>query len=482
MGFALQVATRLLRREGAAPRWARVGRMLGPLAIVGAAALWLLESASPLLLGLIWLAGLFGLIAGLVGWLRPLLVVAVFGLALGVASLFVVLGVASGVEQELIRSMARLNGHAMISKYGLDFYEYDEVATLLEGDPRIRAAVPFVFGVGMAVAVPDEGTLEENTETADPLIVTIKGVDPRRAAKLSGIAELFSVGDLHGSLRPAGPRDSAGIVLGWRLARRLGVEPGERVRVVVPEAIRPDSNVDDRPHHGEFEVLGLLDTGFAEFDATLVLLHITAAQALVYGQMRASGIELELEEPRLDAAMPIAEELAAELDQPRTSVGRPPHYRAGSWFERSEQLTVIRQAKALLVVVLGLIVVVASSSLVAALLVLIRGKRRHIGVFAAIGARRSQVFWCFEWVGLAAGSIGALAGLLLGGFSLLLLDRARFGLDPEVYMFDRLPVAFVGIDMLIPSAIALAVCGLVSGPVARKASGLRPLESITFGD
>lgn len=484
MGFALQVAARMLRREGGAPRWARIARVLGPgLAIAGIVTLGLLDSSSPILLALIWLAGLVGVIAGLVSWLRPLLVVAVLGLALGVASLFVVLGVASGVEQSLIRSMARLNGHAMISKYGLDFYEYDEVASVLEADPRIRAASPFVFGVGMAVAIrPEPVDDEEDAVGNDPLIVTIKGIDPRRAAKLSGIAELFSDGDLHGSLRPAGPRTSAGIVLGSRLARRLGVGLGDRVRIVVPEAIRPDSSVDDRPHHGEFEVLGLLDTGFAEFDATLVLVHITAAQALVFGQMRASGIELELEEPRLGSALPLATELAAKLDEPRTSVDRPPHFRADSWFERSEQLTVIRQAKGLLVLVLGLIVVVASSSLVGALLVLVRGKRRHIGVFAAIGARRSQVFWCFEWVGLAAGLIGAGTGLLLGGFSLILLDRARFELDAEIYMLDRLPVAFVGVDMLIPTVIALAVCGLVSGPIARQASGLRPLESITFGD
>ncbi|MFV8753391.1 ABC transporter permease [Nannocystaceae bacterium ST9] len=480
MGFALQVAARMLRREGRAPSWARAARALGlGVAIVGALVLGSSDAGPVWLLGLAWLAGLIGVIAALVCWLRPLLVVAVFGLALGVASLFVVLGVASGVEQALIRSMARLNGHAMISKYGLDFFEYDQVASTLVADPRIRAASPFVFGVGMAVVVPAEPDAEAESE---PLIVTIKGVDPRRASQLSGIAELFAEGDLVGSLRPAGPREPAGIVLGTRLAARLGVGLGDRLRVVVPEAIHADSGVGDRPRHGEFEVLGLLDTGFAEFDATLVLVHITAAQALVFGEMRASGIELELEQPRIGAALAIADELAAKLDEPRTSVGRLPWFRADSWFERSEQLTVIRQVKALLVVVLGLIVVVASSSLVAALLVLIRGKRRHIGVFAALGARRSQVFWCFEWVGLAAGLIGAGTGLLLGGFTLLLLDWARFGLDPEVYMVDRLPVAFVGVDMVIPTLIALFVCGLVSGPVARQASGLRPLESITFGD
>lgn len=478
MRFALTVATRLLRREGAPGRARLVGGLGLGVGVGGLLALVGLDAGSAWMLALVWLAGAIGLIAALVSWLRPMLVVAVLGLALGVASLFVVLGVSSGVERELIRAMARLNGHAVIGKYGLDFFEFDEVAARLDADPRIRAASPFVFGVGMAVPLVAEGG---EAAELDPRIVMIKGLDPRRASALSGIEQLFVAGDLAGSLRPAGPRESAGVVMGERLARRLGLALGDRVRLVVPEAIRPDSSVDDRPHVGEFVLLGLIDAGFAEFDENLVLVHITAAQALVFGELRASGIELELEEPRLGDALPIAEELAAMLDAPRTAQGRPPHYRADSWFERSEQLAIVRQARALLVVVLGLIVLVASSSLVAALLILIRGKRRQIGVLAALGARPSQVFWCFELVGLATGLIGAGLGLALGAFTLLALDRVRFGLDPSVYMVDRLPVAFVWVDLAIPTALALLMCGLVSGPVARSAAAIRPLDSLTFG-
>jgi lipoprotein-releasing system permease protein len=476
MPFAATIAARLLRREGASRR-GQLGLGLALAATSALALAWLGEQAAALL-ALVWLLGVTGLVLALVAWLRPMLIIAVLGLAIGVARLFVVLGVSSGVERELVRAMARLNGHALVGKYGLDFYEYDEVAARLDADPRIRAASPFVFGVGMLVPLRDEPDSDEAGAALEPRIVTIKGLEPVRASAMSGVEALFVEGSLASSLRPAGPRELAGLVVGVRLARRLDLRLGDRVRIVVPEAIRPDSRVDDRPHAGEFELLGLIDSGFAEFDESLVLVHITAAQALVYGQLRATGIELELEDPRIGDALPIAEELVAQLDEPRTSVGRPPHYRADSWFERSEQLTIIRQSRALLVVVLGLIVLVASSSLVAALLILIRGKRHHIGVFSSLGARPRQIFWSFELVGLATGLIGASLGLALGGFTLLALDRARFGLDPSIYMVDRLPVAFVLGDLVIPSVLALAVCGVVSGPVARAAARLRPLEML----
>ncbi|MFO7565461.1 MAG: ABC transporter permease [Enhygromyxa sp.] len=468
-GFVGLLAARLIRRRGPAPRWA-VALGWGALAVLVAAGLGLaLGLRGPIVIASAWLASLAGLLALLVARLRPLLVVSVLGLALGVASMFVVLGVGSGVEAVLISSLARLNGHAMVSKYGLDFYEYEAVARELEADPRVRAASPLVFGVGALVLA------DAPEQDSEPVVVSLKGVDPQRLARFSGIEELFAVGGLD-SLRPADPGVRPGIALGVRLAQRIGAEPGSVVRVVVPAEIRQDPDANDgRPRQAEFEVLGLIDTGFAEFDSSFALMHLRAAQAVVFGQMRATGIELELAEPRLGAVMPIARQLSDRLNEPIIGEGKPPLYRAGSWLERSEVLGSIRQTKALLALMVGLIVVVASSSLIGALLLLVRHERRHIGVLAALGARPRQLFAAFELVGVLVGALGSALGLALGSISLLALTLLRLDLDPDIYMIDHLPVAFVLGDMLVPSGLALLVCATVSGPIARRVGKTRPL-------
>lgn len=471
MSFVGLVARRMVvhRRAGSLR-----GLVLGCALIValGSVALALGERGPWLLAGM-WLACLTGSVAVLIDRLRPMLVVAVVGLALGVASLFVVLGVASGIERTLVGSLARLNGHAMVNKYGLDFEEYDAIADTLERDERVRAAAPFVFGVGAIVVVEDEsGDLSNDL---GPVIVTIKGVDPQRLAEFSGAAELFAAGDLS-ALRPAGPRTPPGIVLGTRLARRIGARVGDRVRVVVPESIRQgDDPTTATPRHGEFELLGLLDTGFAEFDASFVLMHLTAAQAIVFGQRRVSGVELELREPRLARLGPVAAELVAGLNVPRTQAGLPPLYRAASWAERSPELAMIRQTKALIVAVLSAIILVSSGSLLGALLLLVRREHRHIGVLAALGARPRQLFWVFELVGVGIGVVGSGLGLIWGGVSLAALRLVRLELDADVYMIDHVPVDFVLADLVIPTLIAVGVCALVSGPVARKVGRTRPL-------
>jgi lipoprotein-releasing system permease protein len=482
-GFIGLLARRLIRRTGPAPRWAVGLGWIGLAMLIVAVLALLLGLRGPLAISSLWLASLAGLIALLVMRLRATLVVSVLGLALGVASMFVVLGVGSGVERVLVASLARLNGHAMVSKYGLDFHEYEDVARALEADARVRAASPFVFGVGALVLVdPDadqrvdspEGPPVDQLEA--PVVVTIKGVDPERLAGFSAVDELFAAGGL-ASLRPADARTRPGIVLGQRLARKLGAGLGSIVRVVVPAEIRQDPAASDaRPRHAEFEVLGLLDTGFAEFDSSFALVHLRAAQAVVFGEARVSGIEIELRDARLGTATPIARELTEQLNRPLTKQGKPPLYRAASWVERSATLTSIRQTKALLAVIVSLIVVVASSSLIGALLLLVRRERRHIGVLASLGARPRQLFAAFELVGVAVGLLGSLLGLALGSISLVALRLLRLELDPEVYMIDRLPVAFALADRMFPTALAVLVCAIVSGPIARRVGKTRPLE------
>jgi lipoprotein-releasing system permease protein len=469
VGFVGLVARRLMLREHS-PTRARVLAALCLVVLVITGCMLAVGWRSVLVVAGFWLASLLLLVSLLIVRLRAMLVVSVLGLALGVASLFVVLGVASGVEQLLVDSLARLNGHAMVSKYGLDFYEYDDVVAELEADPRVHAASPFVFGVA-AIVLADEAQVEE----LEPVIVTVKGVDPEQLDDFSTTSELFAAGDFT-ALRPAGPRTRPGVVLGTRLARRLDARPGEVVRIVVPDSIKQDGDpTQGEPRHGEFEVLGLLDTGFAEFDASFVLMHITAAQALVFGQRRASGIELELEDARLGQSMSVAVELVEALNRPLTDQRLPPLYRAASWADRSATLISIRQTKALVVIVLSLIIVVASGSLLGALLLLVRRERRHIGVLAGLGARPRQLFWVFEWVGIAIGGAGSLLGLGWGAVSLFALSLMRLDLDADVYLIDHLPVAFVFADLLIPTLIAVAVCAVVTGPVALRVSRTRPL-------
>lgn len=466
------MAGRLLLRESSPSTGLRkVGA--GGLVTTTVAGLWLLlgDPASggfgPAA-GLFVLGSLVTLAAAVLHYFHASLAICMVGVAMAGASLTTTLAVARGFEREITRQLTRINGHLLVTKYGLDFFEYPAVAKRVLADPRVLAASPFAYATVALVRENPEG--EEavaHEDTPRPTVVIAKGLDPNWAAKMQGLPTLFDRGNLEG-LRPGDTRHVPGIVLGHRVATRLGVEVGDRVRLVVPAEIDGASGPDTPPRHASFEVLDRLRSGTAEIDDNLALVHLTAAQALFFREGRVTGIEFELADPA--AVDRVVADLEDQLRAP---------YRMTTWKRtHGAFLVVLRQIRMALTLVLGLMVLVAASSVVTSLLLLVRRKRFEIGALAGLGADRRAVFWVFETVGVATGVIGALGGLVLGAAYGAVLAVVRMPLASDVYPIDHLPIAPGPVDALGPAVLAVALCALASGPVAARAAGIRPWLSL----
>ncbi|MEM9459649.1 MAG: hypothetical protein AAGF11_36060 [Myxococcota bacterium] len=491
------MAARLMLREGAPGLGARRllwGSSLG--VVIGLGALWGGVHHVAVVAGVGLCA--MGVLAGIcLRLFLPAMAVSVIGVALACSSLMTALSVTAGFELEITRALARLNGHVLLTKYGLDFFEYEQVADRWKADPQVTAASPFAFsmvvlvhepsgegepaGAGADVddpagSGPDAAEAAEVAEDdpadavppAGPVVVVGKGVDPRRAVDLDGFGRLFGAGDPVAALRPGDSRHRPGLVLGRGLAARVGVEVGDRVRVVVPAEIRGEGQPVGEARHSTFEVTDLLVTGTSELDRNLALMHITAAQAMFFREGRVTGIEFELHDP--DRADTFADTMAQAM---------PPIYRVSTWREANSPLLIgLEQIRLTLSLVLGLMVVVAASSLIASLLLLVRRKGHDIAVIMAVGGTRSLVFWVFEGIGLLAGLVGAVLGLAMGGLYCLVIDTFHYPLGGDIYPVDHLPVVVRAIDALGPAVAAIALCGLASGPVAMLAARVHMIRAM----
>jgi lipoprotein-releasing system permease protein len=498
------VATRLAVRERPVRRSVRRLAIASGLTTIGSLGAIVAGVHHPSIALVLFVASLLFLASGALVIFPPAMAVSVVGIALSCASLMTALGVTTGFMREISRAVARFNGHVLVTKYGLDFREYDDVAATVMEDRRVVAASPFAFSMIAIVPEPDdapttaapvpqpaprasEGDDDGEWDAAlagptaatpvDPLatndergpaIVVGKGLDPERAAELSGLAAALGRGDLS-ALVSAGPQRLPGIVLGRGLADELGVKVGDRVRVVVPAELDGEAESSRQPpRHAVFDVLDLVDTGIAEFDRNLALVHITAAQALFFREDRVTGIEFELVDP--DLADEVADDLAFRL---------PPLYRTSTWREaNSALLTMLEQIRVVLVLVLGLMVLVGAASLIASLLLIVRRKQRDIAVLLAIGCDHRGVFWVFESIGLFAGIVGSVAGIALGAIYCSAVAMYRFPLALDVYPVDHLPVAVQLADIVVPVVAALGLCGLASGPIALLATRVRPVVAL----
>ncbi len=391
--------------------------------------------------------------------LTPAVAVAVFGMSLGVAALVTVLGVTSGFEYELTARLSRINGHVLVSEYGQDFDEYPALIARWRRDPRVIAASPFAFATVAVVPANEEMTEEpvpEDRPVRPPVIALVKALEPAMASELPGVPGMLVGGEL-GVLRAGDWQTIPGVALGRRLAKRLGVGPGDFVRLVIPAELEGGSGSLQRPpRFARFEVLDLLDTGVSEFDTSLALIHLSAGQALFFGEGRVTGVEFALRDPE-DADAFAADLLAAS----------GPDFRATTWRQQSEgTIAGLRQIRAAVSVVLALLEVVAATALIASLLLLVRRKKAEIAALMALGADGRAVFWIFEAVGLLAGVVGALVGVLLGLLLSGLVALYRYPLSSDVYPVEHLPVQLTLLDVVLPGLAAVLLCGLVSGPVA----------------
>jgi lipoprotein-releasing system permease protein len=451
------VAGRMVLREGPPGRSVRRLGTLSVAAVVIGLLLLALGVQSLVIVATVAIASMLGLAALCLRVLSPAMAVSVVGIALSCASLMTALSVTDGFRVEITRAMARLNGHLLLTKYGLDFFEYDALAEQWLADPRVTAASPFAYSMVAVVRESPEGEAAEDEQ--GPSIVVGKGIDPVRAEHLDGIVDVMGRGDLSG-LRPGG-RKPPGLVLGRGLATRIGAQIGDRVRVVVPAELDGSGDALGRePRFATFELLDVLSTGTAEFDRNLALMHLTAGQSLFFREGRVTGIEFELTDPDL------VDEVRADME-----ATLPQMYRITTWRETNASMLLgLEQIRIVVSLILGLMVIVASSSLIASLLLLVRRKQHDIAVMMAVGGDRGLMFWCFEAVGGLAGVSGAILGTMLGGLYCAVISGYHYDLGDTVYPVDHLPVTVSAFDVLGPAAVAIALASLASGPVAALAA------------
>ena len=148
-------------------------------------------------------------------------VIAIFslvGIALGVATLIIVMSVMNGFRAELLGRILGLNGHLGIYAAEGPFQDYDAVANRIRGIPGIVAATPIV-----------EGQVLVTSEAGGAAGGLARGITPEDLRAKRIIADgirLGSLADFHGE---------DAIVIGTRLASRLRVTVGDTISLVSPQ-------------------------------------------------------------------------------------------------------------------------------------------------------------------------------------------------------------------------------------------------------
>ena len=383
--------------------------------------------------------------------------ISVVGVMVGVMALVIALALMTGVQQELRDRIVGAAAHVYVWKAG-GFDDYREEAAALREMPGVVAAAPAMQGLALAW-----------TRQAQ-VFVTVKGIDPELEAEATELAASMTHGRLAdlSAPRPAEGRALGGIVIGDRLAQRLGAFVGDEVRLVTTAGTLSPLGVQARPRR--LRVVGISRLGLLEYDSEFGFVALDTAGRL-FDKDRVEMMELRVGD--VSASREVADAVAAALG---------PNYHTDDWSRLNAGLfAALWLEKMGISIAIGLIVVVAALHIVASLVMLVMERSRDIAILKTMGASAGAIRGIFVLQGLIIGAAGTLAGAAGGYVVSTVMDRYRLlELPMDIYQVSHVPFTVRAFDLAAVVAVALVVCFVATVYPSRQASSLDPAEALRY--
>jgi lipoprotein-releasing system permease protein len=373
---------------------------------------------------------------------------ALLSTALGVTAMVIAMALMTGYRQDLQNKLVR--GNAAVIAYpvgnaGLSAAKRQRLLAI----PGVRRIGQVAYGQGSLSSSSRPGGLE----------IVLRGVDAG-GGQLAASAE---------QLRP-GADGLPGAVLGKDLADKLGVHPGDVLRLVAL------GFQDGRPrfHYQSLRVSSTFATGFAEFDRSWVLLERPLVESLMGGQASVDLLELTVadaeEAPRIAAA---ATQVLA------------PDFVVTDWRQLNRELfTALKLQQVVLFFVLGLIVLVSTFNVASTLVVLVRERMRDIGLLGALGLRPAKLRTVFLVYGGFLGTLGTLLGVAAGSaicWVLTTFELVRFDAEvAAIYFISSVPFRVAPRDLLAVVGFALLVTLVACSVPAWRAARVDPSSALRY--
>lgn len=394
-------------------------------------------------------------------------VIAILGVFLGVMALTSVMAVTGGFQEAFRDRVLGVNSHILVMQYGSNFRNYREVQETLESHEGVEATSPFIF---------HEMIASHGNRTAG---ILTKGIEPSTAETVSDIPMYTEqegvLADIKFDRFPEdGEMEVPKVLIGRSLADRLDAEPGDVIQLTSPlESLNTGGfgSQGHQPSSRMFEVAGTYRSGFHEYDDRMVLADFRALQEFFDQGDTVTGVDV-----RVDDVFAVETMVAQFRDSLAES-----EYRIMDWRQLNHNLfTSLGLQRLVLGILFCFIVLVASFNIVCTLIMIVLEKNKEIAILKSMGSTNWGVMKTFMIQGTIIGLIGTINGLI-GGLAVCLgIRHTSFGLDPEIYMIDHLPVRIVAWEFGLVALVAMVICLIATIGPAYWASRMRPVDGLRY--
>ncbi len=460
-------------------------------------------------------------------------IISVGGVALGIAAVIIVVSTLDGFSHGLKEKFLANEAHIIVRSVHGYFPNYQGKIGQIEGIEGVVAASPVIIS---QLAIQPQGS--ESIEAT----IYIKGIDLQQEDRVTGFSDF--VDDFaefnqsrfinEAQRRFAGKETiTGGIVLGYHIARKIGVVPGDVLRLISKMVQHPANPESFIPLMRNFVVVGLYQSGFYIHDNALGFIDLRTAQKLYQKPDQINVIEVRL--VNAEMASTVSDQIKQDI---RFNPGLGAIPITITWMEsRADFFNAFQLEKIVTMVVVALIILVAVFNIASTLIMMVMEKTQDIGILRAMGASKQGIRKIFILQGGVIGILGSILGTVLGVYvcwrleflvgnfprwygllillvpvilqvcrriwplpinatGLFLIWCSAVGLSlyfiaqpiyldnilgknlSSVYQLNRLPVKISWTFVVLMNLLSMATCWLAALYPARKASHLNPVEAL----
>jgi lipoprotein-releasing system permease protein len=381
------------------------------------------------------------------------------GIALGVATLIIVMSVMNGFRHELLSRILGLNGHITVYGAADDLRDYPAWAERLKGLDGVVTVDPMVEGQVMATA---HGVARG---------AVVRGLD------LAALRQRRLLDDNVGAGSFADMASGDGVAIGARMAESMGLSVGDAITLISPKGnVTAFGTV---PRARAYPVAAVFEIGMFEYDAGFVFMPLPLAQT--YFQLEGTVSALEVFVDDLERAPERVAEIAGLVG---------PGKRVLDWQRaNSGYFNAIQVERNVMFLILTLIIIVASFNIVSSLIMLVNDKGRDFAILRTMGATRGSVMRIFFLAGASIGIIGTVTGFVLGLLFAANIETIRRGIQAltgtelfaaEIYFLSRLPARVDPGEVVTVVVVALGLTFLATLYPAWRAARIDPAEALRY--
>jgi len=327
--------------------------------------------------------------------------ISTLGIAIGIIVLIVSIGIANGLDKNMISSILSMTSHVLVEN-GDKLSDYNDLKERIEKISGVKGAVP---------SIETQGIFKYNGIYGGYISgVKIEGFDLESAKKAMDLDKKIVEGSIS-------PNKMDGVLIGKELFKNIGASLGDEVTIISSE----NKEI-------KFKIEGVFQSGYYDYDINMIILPLKAAQYLVYSGDTVNKIDVTLNDPY--KAPEVADKIMAE-----TKIF------SRTWGDLNRNLlSALSLEKTVMIMVFSLIVIIAGFVVWVTLNMLVREKIKDIGIMRSMGFSRKSIMKIFLIQGMLLGIAGIIIGTIIALCFLWYIKNYTLAFITSIYYLTKIPV------------------------------------------